>query len=88
MIRAIAWAILKNNKERAHTMNKQKEKWTLNQITKMMHGLEFELADAMDDIASIIQRHDIPECAGHMIKSALAKLANANFTIKCIKMDL
>jgi hypothetical protein len=67
-------------------MSKQNK--TTSQITTMLDGLAFEVADAMDDIASTIQHHDIPECAGHMIKNALAKLANANFTIKCLKMDL
>jgi hypothetical protein len=67
-------------------MSKQKK--TMGQIATMLDGLAFEVADAMDDIASTIQHHNIPECAGHMIKNALAKLANANFTIKCTQMDL
>ncbi len=66
----------------------KKQNKTNKQIETMLDGLAFEVADAMDDIASAIQRHDIPECAGHMIKNALAKLANANFTIKCLKIDL
>ena len=67
-------------------MNKQRK--NTKQIAVMLDGLAFEVADAMDDIASAIQGHNIPECAGHMIKNALAKLANANFTIKCLKIDL
>ena len=66
----------------------KKQGKNIKQIEAMLDGLAFEVADAMDDIASAIQHHEIPECAGHMIKNALAKLANANFTIKCLKIDL
>ena len=58
------------------------------ELMEIWSDLNFNLADGLDDIATIAAIHDIPECfKGDIIRSA-SKLAHANFLVQGMRQAL
>ena len=63
-------------------------KTELNKIISRTEDLNFDIADAMDDLGYAMRGHSVPKCIEEPLKNALAKLAQANFTLGGIRAGL
>jgi hypothetical protein len=68
-------------------MKNNNRRQTVIEMECQLKQCSFALADAMDDIGTLIMFHDIPSCMDSEIRRTLAKLTRVNFTLSGLSRD-